>query len=311
MSRFKARVIEGARAEPRMPGFIEPMKPTLMPEPPAGAKWVHEIKFDGYRTQAHMKAGAVTVLTSHGNDITERFASIAKCVARLPAERLILDGEAVVQDADGRPNFSKVHSRTKVPGEHLVYYVFDLLYLDGFDLRDAPLVERKRVLKSLFDEAGQTGTMFYSEHFEEEGAQMFALAESRRLEGIVSKLPDSRYRSGISKSWLKARTVQQGDFPIVGFIPATGGHIAALYLGERKGREIVYAGKVGTGFSNEVSRKLRDRLEAIAARNSPLGSKVKKPHARWVAPILQARVEYKERQPGGTLRHPSFKGIKE
>jgi bifunctional non-homologous end joining protein LigD len=311
-TRFKARMIEGARAEPKMPSFIEPMKPTLMPEPPAGNKWLHEIKFDGYRTQAHMNAQGVKIYTSNGNNITERFASIAKDVARLPAERLILDGEAVVQDDEGRPSFAKMHSRAKKSaGEHLVYYVFDILYFDGFDLRDSPLIERKRILKELFTEAGNTGAMFYSEHFEEEGAQIFALAESKGLEGIVSKLPESRYRSGTSKSWLKARTTQKGDFPIVGFIPAAGGHVAALYIGEREGRAIKYAGKVGTGFSNEVSHKLRDKLERIATRNSPLGPKVKKPHARWVAPVLQAHVEYKERQPSGTLRHPSFKGLKE
>lgn len=305
-------MIEGARAEPRMPSFIEPMKPTLVSEPPEGLKWVHEIKLDGYRTQAHVTPGGVTILTSNGNNITDRFASIARDVSRLPVERLILDGEAVVQDESGRPSFSKMHSRAKKSsGEHLVYYVFDILYFDGFDLRDSPLTERKRVLKELFVEAGDTGAMFYSEHFEQEGADMFALAESKGLEGIVSKLPDSKYRSGTSRQWLKARTVEHGEFHIVGFIPAPAGQIAALYLGEREGRLMKYAGKVGTGFSVETSRKLRERLEQVASRNSPLGPKVKKPDARWVAPILIARVQYKERQPSGTLRHPSFKGLKE
>lgn len=305
-------MIKGARPEPRFPGFVKPMKPTLMQEPPSGNKWIHEIKFDGYRTQAHMNAEGVKIYTSSGNNITDQFSSIAKDVARLPAERLVLDGEAVAQDEQGRSSFVKMHSRAKMSaGEHLVYYVFDILYFDGFDLRDSPLVERKRVLKELFAEAGGTGAMFYSEHFEQEGANIFALAESKGLEGIVSKRPDSRYRSGTSKSWLKVRTVQQGDFAIVGFVPAAGGHIAALYLGERDGRAIKYAGKVGTGFSNEVSHKLRDRLERIATRNSPLGPNVKKPHARWVAPVLKAHVAYKERQPSGTLRHPSFRGLKE
>lgn len=312
MTRFKARMIEGARPEPRNPGFVEPMKPTLVAEPPAGRKWIHEIKFDGYRTQAHVTAAGVKIFTSNGNDITDRFASIARDVGRLPAERLILDGEAVVQDEKGRPSFAKMHSRAKkTAGGHLVYYVFDCLYFDGFDLRDSPLIERKKILKQLFEEAGNTGAMFYSEHFEQEGAEMFALAESKGLEGIVSKLHDSRYRSGVSKNWLKTRTIQRGEFPIVGFVPAPAGQIAALYLGEREGRTIKYAGKVGTGFSAEMSRKLRDKLESIASRNSPLGPKVKKPHARWVAPVFRAEVEYKERQPSGTLRHPSFKGLKE
>jgi bifunctional non-homologous end joining protein LigD len=312
MIRFKARMIPGARADPRMPDFIEPMKPTLVKDPPGGSKWVHEIKFDGYRTQAHIKPDGVTIYTSNGNTITERFATIAKDVGRLPVERLILDGEAVVQDESGRPSFAKMHSRAKKSaGEHLVYYVFDCLYFDGFDLRDSPLIERKKILKQLFEEASNTGAMFYSDHFEQEGAEMFALAESQGLEGIVSKLPDSRYRSGVSKNWLKTRAIQRGEFPIVGFVPAPAGQIAALYLGEREGRTIKYAGKVGTGFSAEMSRKLRDKLESIASRNSPLGPKVKKSHARWVAPVFRAEVEYKERQPSGTLRHPSFKGLKE
>jgi len=127
-----------------MSDFIEPMKPTLVKDPPEGSKWVHEIKFDGYRTQAHIKHDGVTIYTSNGNNITECFASIARDGGRLPVERLILDGEAVVQDENGRPSFAKSHSQAKkTAGEHLVYYVFDCLYFDGFDLRESPLIEQK------------------------------------------------------------------------------------------------------------------------------------------------------------------------
>jgi len=310
--RPKARLDRVVGARPaEMPSFIEPMKPTLVAEPMEGPKWIHEVKFDGYRVQVHRSGGRTKIYSSNGNDFTEQFASIALDIDQINAEQFVIDGEAVVQDETGRPNFSRMQSRARgrAGGEHLVFYAFDLLHLDGFDLRNVVLVERKQLLQGLFAKAGATRAMFYSEHFAIEGAAMFAQAERMGLEGIVSKSADSVYRSGRAKTWFKAKCTQRAVLPIVGFIPAPAGHIAALYLGEREGKKLNYAGKVGTGFSGDMSQKIRARLEGLLSRRTHLTDNTKKPKARWVEPILSAEVEFLERGTG--LRHASFKGLRE
>jgi bifunctional non-homologous end joining protein LigD len=190
----------------------------------------------------------------------------------------------------------------------MLYYAFDLLHLDGYDLRRVPLVERKRLLKDLFDRTGLATPVLYSDHMED-GAAMFAGAQRLNWEGIVSKRADAPYRSGDrSDSWQKIKTSMRDSFPIVGYIPATGG-IAALYLGKREGKELRYVGKVGTGFTMKVSADLRRRLDAIETPKSKLTPAVRKPKAKWVEPSLIAEVEYRDITSEGYLRHLSFKGL--
>ena len=207
-SRFLARVLPGARPAP-IEAFIEPCLPTLRDSPPSGPRWVHEIKFEGYRVQAHLKDGRPTLFTRGGHDWTPRFARIAAAVARLPVNKIVLDGEVIVQNAIGASDFGALEEDVaQVRQDRFVYYVFDLLHLDGFDIRAAPLVERKRVLASLLAEAGE-GPIAYSEHLEIDGSEMFRRIEAMGLEGIVSKLRDAPYRSGRSKDWLTIKRVKR------------------------------------------------------------------------------------------------------
>jgi bifunctional non-homologous end joining protein LigD len=186
---------------------------------------------------------------------------------------------------------------------------FDLLYLEGFDLRRSPQIERKRIPKSLFDETGLAAPVLYSEHLETDGAEMFEAARRMNLEGIVSKRIDAPYRSGDrNDSWQKIKTTIRDKFQIVGFIPEAGG-IAALYLGKREGKELRFVGKVGTGFTRAVSADLRKRLDALVTPKSKLTPPVRKPKATWVDPKLIADVEYRDITSEGYLRHTSFKEL--
>lgn len=306
--RFSARTVQGAIPADEMPGFIPPQLATLKPKPPAGDRWIHEIKFDGYRSQVHIDRGRVRIFTRKGLDWSKRFSAIAETFTGIPVERAIIDGEIVVIENE-RTDFGALQADLAAGRQdRLLYYAFDLLYLEGFDLRRSPQIERKRILKALFEETGLAAPVLYSDHMETDGAEMFEAARRMNLEGIVSKRVDAPYRSDRTEGWLKVKTSVRDKFPIVGFIPEPGG-IAALYLGKRDGKELRYVGKVGTGFTRAVSADLRKRLDALATPQQKLTTKVRKPKARWVDPKLVAEVEYRDITSEGYLRHSSFKGL--
>ena len=201
-SRFLARVLPGARPGP-MAGFLAPCLPSARDRAPTGNQWVHEIKFDGHRVQAHLKGGAPTLYTRSGQDWTVKFARVAASVQRLPVNEIILDGEVIVQDAKGASDFAALEADLATGRQdRFIYYAFDLLHLDGFDITAAPLEDRKRVLAALLGEA-VAPAIGYSEHLATDGAAMFERAVAMGLEGIVSKRRDSPYRSGRRASWVK------------------------------------------------------------------------------------------------------------
>ena len=308
MTRFVARTIKGAKPLGVMPGFIAPELATLRANIPPGDTWIHEIKFDGYRLQAHSLRSEVTLYTRSGLNWTKRFPTVAAVVAKLPAERIILDGEVIVEK-DGRPNFSELQADlANSRYDRMTYYAFDILYLDGFDLRPSPLVERKRVLAGLLNEAALAGPLFYSDHFETEGKAIFDHCCRLGFEGVISKRADAPYRSGRTEDWIKVKCVQRARFPIVGFIKETGS-IAALYLGKQDGKDLVYAGKVGTGFSRKVASEVRRRLDPLVSPKSKLTVAIRKPKATWVEPRLFAEVDYRDITSDGLLRHSSFQGL--
>jgi bifunctional non-homologous end joining protein LigD len=226
-ARFIARMVKGAKPLP-MPGFIEPALATRRDEPPVGEKWVHEVKYDGWRVQAHLNGGEVTLFTRRGHDWTRQFYTVAADVARLPANKLILDGEVVATDAKGMPSYGALVEDLK-PDQvrRLAYLVFDLLYMDGFDLRRAALIERKRVLEMLMKEA-KPSRIWYSEHIEGDSAAIYKNACRLQLEGIISKRKDSPYRSGRVGAWEKIKCTRRGEFPVIGFVPASGGYDCSI-----------------------------------------------------------------------------------
>jgi bifunctional non-homologous end joining protein LigD len=303
-TRFSARMIAGSVPAAEMPGFIGPQSATLKLKPPAGDKWVHEIKYDGYRVQVHVDKGKVRCFTRSGLDWTKKFAVIAEGFEGLPTERAIFDGEVCVIK-DGRTDFSALQAELASGRQRsLVYYVFDLLFLDGFDLRKVPQIERKRLLENLLK--GVKPPIVYSEHMDD-GVAMFAGADRLNWEGIISKRADAPYRSDRNEGWLKIKTSKREQLHIVGYVQAIGG-IAALHVARREGKKMTYLGKVGTGFTNKVSADLRKLLDALPAPKVKLAMKR---HIRAVEPTLIAEVEYREITSEGYLRHSSFKGLAE
>jgi len=206
--RFIGRVIDGSKPG-KHPGFVEPALATLRTKPPTGAGYIHEIKFDGYRVQAHLRGGLASLYTRSGLNWTKRFPTIAAAVGSIPATELILDGEVISANEHGTANFSALQDDlSKSRYDRMAFYAFDMLYLDGFDLRAAPLVERKRVLEGLLKEAGDTGPLFFSDHFEDDSAMIFDMSCALGLEGIVSKVRNAPYRSGRTEAWIKTKCLQ-------------------------------------------------------------------------------------------------------
>ena len=194
------------------PGFIEPELATPADKVPSGERWLHEIKFDGYRVQVHLRDAAVKVFTRRGHDWTHRFRKVAADAWHINAGSAIIDGEVVVPATNGTTDFSVLQNELKGRSKKIVLVAFDLLYLNGYDLRKLPLVERKALLKELI-----TGThVQFSQSFEVDGREMYQHACKVGLEGVVSKVRDSRYHSGCSHDWLKKACAQRETLPIAG-----------------------------------------------------------------------------------------------
>ncbi len=305
--------LSGARRCPHI-GFVAPCLATLRDRPPEGSRWVHEIKFDGYRAQGHLLRGKPAVYTRRGYNWTQSFISIASALESLPARDLVLDGEVIVPDERGISNFHYLQDAlASGRSDRLVYYVFDVLYLDGFDLRSVALMERRQALEGLLSQAPPE-RIALSGQIEAEGTAIFERACAMHLEGIVSKLRDSPYRSGRQESWIKVKCVKSEAYPIVAFVEKLGARprrIASLYLGRREGARLLYAGKAGTGYTLETARQLRERLDPLIRSDSPLSVPVRKPKATWVEPVLEAEVAFSAITSEGLLREAVFKAIRD
>jgi bifunctional non-homologous end joining protein LigD len=300
----------------KLPPFIEPQLATLVKEPPAGDQWLHELKFDGYRMLCRLDSGGVQFMSRNGRDWTEKFPNIAEAIKFLPAKSAFIDGEIVIVDAQGRSSFQKLQrSMGKSVTSGLIYAVFDLLYLDGFDLRRVPLRQRKNLLEKLCKSPGQ-GLLRYSEHFEGNGDAFFRQACEYGIEGILSKLADSPYESTRNRNWLKVKCNKQQEFVIAGYTPSSKGlpGFGSLVLGVYEKGKLIYAGRVGTGFTFKSRAELQKQLDKFASEQSPLAAIPKDPglkQTRWTEPRLVAEVAFTEWTSDNSIRHPSFQGLRE
>jgi bifunctional non-homologous end joining protein LigD len=307
MSRPARSAAGGRRA---LPAVVSAQLATLVDAPPDGDEWLHETKFDGYRILCRIDGGDVTLLSRRGNDWTERFAPIASAAAALPVRRALLDGEVAVTLTTGVTSFNALQNASA--DDALTYFTFDLLHLDGTDTTSLPLEERKAMLRKVV--RGRIAIR-YSDHVIGDGTRVFAEACRLGLEGIVSKRRDGAYVGGRGREWLKTKCVREQEFVIGGFTDPEGARtgIGALLLGVHDARRgLVYAGKVGTGFSARVATELRRRLDALEQRTCPFA--VHPPgaaRAHWVRPELVGEVAFTEWTADGRLRHPSWKGMRE
>jgi bifunctional non-homologous end joining protein LigD len=287
------------------PGFIEPALASSIGKVPSGERWLHEIKFDGYRVQVHLRDAAVKVFTRRGNYWTNRFKKIASDAWHINAGSAIIDGEVVVPAADGTTDFSVLQNELKGRSQKIVLVAFDLLYLNGYDLRKVPLVERKALLKKIIADAD----IQFSESFEVDGQEMFKHACGIGLEGVVSKVRDSRYVSGRGNDWVKKTCAQRETLPIAGFALKQN-KFDGVYVGRRKGKDLVYAGKVDHGFDATSAKDLQAQLKPLIRSTQPYTRKIAHKGV-WVEPSLLAEVEYRAKSAKGKVRHPVFKGLRE
>jgi bifunctional non-homologous end joining protein LigD len=294
---FMLKTIAGAREEP-FPTFIQPCKQTLRPKLPEGAKWQYEIKFDGYRAQLHKRGGKVTIFTSSGLDWSDKFATLCAGAAGISAGDVVLDGEIVAPNESGVPDFHALRAAIGRNPGRLLFYAFDLLHLDGIDMRGAALEHRRNALERLVPVPAR-GQIMLSETISEGGEEVLRHACAMGLEGIVAKRTDLPYRSGKVEGSIKVNCTKLMELAIVGFVPAKGRSIAALRLARREGKELVYAGKVGTGFTQKTAQSVRERLEPLLRKKDTV----------WVEPKLSARVQLLELTEDGQVRTGSFKGI--
>jgi len=294
---------------------------TLVDQPPEGSQWVHELKFDGYRLLGFVAAGDARLQTRNGKDWTAKFPSLTEALVKLRVKDAVLDMEAVVLDADGRSNFQKLQAALGDAGDasRIVAFVFDLLHLDGKDLSKLPLIDRKAKLQEVLGDS-KRGSLRFSEHIIGSGAEVFAKAREKGLEGIISKSANGSYSPGRQKDWLKTKCIQRQEFIILGFSAARTGDraLGALYIGYREGGDLRYAGKVGTGFTMARARDLAARFGKLAIDKATLtrAETAGVPTGeyrgiQWIKPVLLCEVAFTEWTSDGRIRHPSFQGLRE
>ena len=293
----------------KLPKFRDPQLCTLVDDVPTGNGWIHEVKYDGYRALIAIGGGKAKVFTRGGLDWTDKFAGIAEAAAALPVSSALIDGE-IVAFQNGRPDFSTLKDAISNGGE-MTLFAFDLLALDGKDLTKLPNVQRKERLRPLLD--GADLHLQFAEHVTGSGEKLFAAMCREGYEGIVSKRADAPYRGKRTKAWLKIKCTRRQEFVIIGWTKssAKGRPFASLLLGQHKGGELIYSGKVGTGFDREVMEDLADRFDKLARKTPPAEvPSVAARGASWVTPKLVAEIAFTEFTPDGVLRHPSYLGLR-
>ncbi|HMN67570.1 MAG TPA: DNA ligase D, partial [Bdellovibrionales bacterium] len=298
-----------------LPEFVKPQLALLVDEVPEGEEWIHEIKFDGYRTLARLEDGGVRMLTRSGLDWTKKYGPLARELKALRIENALMDGEVIWTDARGRADFQGLQNALSSGNlNRLTYYVFDLLHLNGADLTGLPLKERKAKLKKLLARnKTRVQRVLYSEHWAHQGKAMLKQSCKIGLEGVVSKEAYQPYVPGRSPLWQKTKCSLRQEFVIGGYAASKSGgrSFGALLLGVYEEGGLRYAGRVGTGFSAETMRDLKARFDDLESGESPFT--VNSPRGRdihWLEPKLAGEVEFKAWTGDGLVRHASFQGLR-
>src|SRR5262245_40212848 len=285
-------------------GFIKPELPTLVPEPPTGEGWIHEIKYNGYRTLIVIDRGQVRAFTRNGHVWTAAYRRVVAACTKLACETAMLDGEMAIQDEHGITDFHALRSAIYRAPHRILYFAFDILHLNGRDLRDRPLMDRRELLRMLVNPDKRSAIQF-SDHVEGDGAAFFKAAAEIGLEGIVSKRMASRYFSGPSRSWLKTKNMVESEFILLGTDRDANGIPWALLASERDG-ELEFAGPAILNPPRQDRGKWSELMAALAVAKPPLKG-LRQGSAQWLRPELRVRV--KRLKVKGILRHTSVKGL--
>lgn len=301
--RRQKREAIGIRAA--FPGFIKPVLAEQVDRVPSGERWIHEVKFDGYRAQLHIANHDVRIYTRNGLDWTKRFRKVAHDADQISASSAIIDGEIVVPGEDGRTDFAVLQNSLTGKADNLLMVAFDLLYLNGRDLRKLPLLARKAALKALVAKT----PIEYSDHFNMDGAELFRRACAGELEGVVSKIASSPYGGLRGNYWVKKTCAHRETLAIAGF-KIKDNRFDGIYVGRDQGGKLLYAGKVEQGFEPAAVKDLQQRLNKLVRKTQPFAKRIPN-RGIWVEPRLAAEVEYRAKSANGHLRHPSFKGLRE
>jgi bifunctional non-homologous end joining protein LigD len=299
-----------------LPAFVPPSLATLRAEAPGGKEWVHEIKFDGYRIQARLDNGRIRLLTRKGLDWTDRFPNIAAAVRSLSARTALIDGEVVVEDSRGISSFSGLQEALKAGKQNgFIYYVFDLLHRDGRTLTELPLVERKAELARLVGQ--HRNGIRYSEHFEKSGPLVLRHACDMGLEGLVSKRADASYRSGRSDIFIKTKCTLEQEFVVGGYSPSAAmpNAVGALVVGHYDDSRLIYAGRIGTGYTRSLAQDLWRRLQPWRMTKSAFDqiprAEARRRDVHWVEPKMVIQAQLRGWTADGLVRQAAFKGVRE
>ena len=307
---------EGAiKAE--MPASLEPMLATLGNSVPSGTDWLYEVKWDGYRALCFIEAGKVRMLSRRGNKMEKQFASVAAAIAQsVKADTAIIDGEVVALDDNGNPSFQRLQNTTgfgtrpevKGAAPFLNFFAFDLLYLNGYDLRKAALIDRRQFLISVLL---PSDVVRYSEHFVGKGDELLKAVRAKGLEGILAKQAQSRYESKRSGSWIKIKVTCQQDFVVCGYILGEREPFGALVLGYYQGKKLVYAGNVGSGFTQQSLKAVFEKIKPLIAKKAVLNDVPREiGEVTWVKPELVCAVKFSSWTKDDRLRAPVFLGMR-
>ncbi len=306
-----------------MPAFVEPMKAKPSTDLPESENWMYELKFDGYRCLGAKAGKSVKLWSRAGNDFTLRFPAVAEALASLKVKSALVDGELVVPDEEGRPSFQLIQNVDASTPVRAI--LFDLLEVDGQDLREQPLMARRKRLAALLPKNGTT--LFFSTELTGDPKQLLAEVAERGLEGLIAKRRDSVYEAGRrSGAWRKIKCNLEQEFVIGGFTAPKGSrsHFGSLLIGYYRGKELVYAGKAGTGFNAKTLTSVHQQMLALRVEQCPFKSlpvhggrwgttltRDDVAHCIWVKPRLVAQVRFTGWTEDGVLRHPAFLGMRE
>jgi bifunctional non-homologous end joining protein LigD len=303
------------REKAALPQELAPQLATLVSEPPAGGGWIWEIKFDGYRVLARVDGDDVRLFTRRGNDWSERLPALVDAVRALGLGSAWLDGEIVVNGANGAPDFNALQNAfDSARTGSIVYYVFDLPYAAGHDLRAVPLVERRAVLAGLLERAPASERVRFSHDFDASVEELLQNACRMRLEGMIGKRADAPYVSKRSPTWIKLKCTHRQEFVVGGWTDPKGSRtgIGSLLLGIHDERgKLRFAGGVGSGFDQASLASLRQALDGLASETTPFFEKPRDVRGHWVEPKLVAEVSFGEWTPDGRIRHSVFHGLRD